>query len=191
MEPILRDFPDSFDTERLTIRSPRPGDGPALFAATNQSRQQLRQWLPWANTDNPKLENAEQTVRHAHSKFLTREDLMLLLTLKETSQLIGGSGLHRIDWSIPKFEIGYWIHTAHTGQGYVTEAVQAITQFAFDQLGAQRIEIRCDSRNTRSAAIPQRLGYTHEGTLHANSRHHITNQLHDTLIFAKTRPTPQ
>lgn len=187
MKPILRDFPDSFDSERLTIRSPRPGDGPALYQAIQESIEELRPWLPWANSEDPKPENAEITVRRAHTQFLSREDLMLFLTLKETGQIIGGSGLHRIDWSIPKFEIGYWIHTAYSGKGYVTEAVEAITQFAFEQLGAERVEIRCDSKNIRSAAIPRRLGFTHEGTLRADSRNHITNELRDTLIFAKTK----
>jgi ribosomal-protein-serine acetyltransferase len=43
--------------------------------------------------------------------------------------------------------------------------VKLLTDYAFTELAAQRIEIRCDERNIRSAAIPQRLGFVQEGRL--------------------------
>ena len=64
-----------------------------------------------------------------------------------------------------KFEIGYWLDSRLCGQGYMTEAVQGITAFAFTELLARRVEIRCDALNEKSQAIPMRLGYWHEGTL--------------------------
>jgi ribosomal-protein-serine acetyltransferase len=66
-----------------------------------------------------------------------REDLLLLL--RGTRTFVGNSGLHRIHWEGPKFEIGYWCRTRFTGQGYVTEAVRGISAFAFDTLGARRL----------------------------------------------------
>ncbi len=44
--PILRDFPESFDTERLTIHSALPGDGPAMHTAVNESLAELTPWMP-------------------------------------------------------------------------------------------------------------------------------------------------
>ncbi len=186
MKPILREFPDQFESERLIIRSPLPGDGASLHQAVLESQAELRQWLPWA-VNIPNAEEYEERVREGRLKFLAREDLWLMLVLKETGKIIGGSGLHRINWSVPKFEIGYWLHTAYTGQGYVTEAVAAITEFAFSVLQAERVEIRCDALNKRSAAIPLRLGFTHEATLRGDDRHHLTHELRDTLVFAKVR----
>jgi len=126
-------------------------------------------------------------VREGQLKFLAREDLWMMLTLKEDGRIIGGSGLHRIDWSIPKFEIGYWARTSHAGRGYITEAVNGITRFAFEQLGARRVAIRCDLKNTRSAAVARRAGYTLEGTFRHDARDHISGGLRDTLIFAQVR----
>ncbi len=71
-----------------------------------------------------------------------------------------------------------------SGQGYVTEAVLGITDFAFKYLGAQRIEIRCDLRNTRSTAVAERAGYTLEARFH----HHVRGtdgNLRDTLIYVR------
>ncbi len=185
MAPILREFPYSFETTRLTIRGPLPGDGPQVRTAVLESQAELQQWLPWA-VNIPSEEEYEVLIRQGQLRFLSREDLWMMLLLKGTDIIIGGSGLHRIDWSVPKFEIGYWVHTSYAGQGYITEAVTGIMMFAFNQLGAKRVEIRCDALNERSAAIPRRLGFTHEATLVNEARHHLTNDLRDTLIFART-----
>lgn len=185
MDPILREFPYSFETRRLTIRGPLPGDGAGVRTAVLESQTELEQWMPWA-VDIPTEEEYETRVRQGQIRFLAREDLWMMLLLKESGTIIGGSGLHRIDWTVPRFEIGYWVRTAYGRQGYITEAVTGITEFAFRELGANRVEIRCDALNIRSAAIPRRLGFNHEATLINESRHHLTNALRDTLIFAKT-----
>jgi len=188
MDDILRDFPYNFDTQRLTIRAPLPGDGQSLNAALVDSWERLRQWMDWAAQPQPPApEDSEANVRHAHLRFLERKDMRLHLFLKGTGSLIGSSGLHRIKWDVPAFEIGYWVRTGYEGQGYVAEAVEAITAFAFEQLKARRVEIRCDALNQRSAAVARRAGYELEGTLRCESRHHLTGDLRDTLIFSKIR----
>ena len=185
--PILLDFPHSFDSERLTIRCPMPGDGEEVCQAIIDSQPELIPWMPWAVGEQT-VEGTEANVRDAYAKFLQREDLRLSLYLKGTTTLVGSSGLHRIDWNIPKFEIGYWARTKFAGNGYITEATAAITAFAFEQLGAKRIEIRCDENNVRSAVIPPKVGYTLEGTLINEARHHISGELRNTMIFAQTVP---
>ena len=141
MLPILRDFPDQFDTERLTIRSPRPGDGPALNVAVAASWARLQPWMAWAQAPQPPpVAESEAWIRRAHTNFLQRTDLPLVCFLRGTDTLVMGSGLHRIDWVIPRFEIGYWVRTGFEGQGYVTEGVLGITHFAFTVLGAIRID---------------------------------------------------
>ena len=185
--PILLDFPYSFETERLIIRGPLPEDAEPLHEAVLESQAQLAPWMPWAVVV-PTVEWYRVRVREGRLKFLAREDLWMMLTLKDSGLIIGGSGLHRIDWSVPKFEIGYWARSSHAGQGYITEAVNAITRFAFDQLRAERVEIRCDVKNVRSAAVARRAGYALEGTFRRDARDHNSGELRDTYIFARVRP---
>lgn len=187
--PILRDFPGSFETERLLIRGPQPGDGALVHEAVFASQARLRAWMPWS-MKIPSATEYEVIVRKSQLKFMAREDLWLLLFLKENNTLIGGSGLHRLDWSVPKMEIGYWVRTGYGRQGYVTEAVNGIAGFAFDTLGARRVEIRCDARNVRSAAVARRCDFELEATLRHDGRHHLDNSLRDTLVFARVQPDP-
>ena len=185
MDALLLDFPESFESDRLTIRAPRAGDGTEIHAAVEETFDDLQPWMPWAQ-QMPTLEESETHVRRAQCDFLAREDLTLLLFLKGTNTIVGGSGLHRIDWAIPKFEIGYWCRKRFQGQGYITESTEAITKFAFEILGAKRVEIRCDSKNVKSRRIPDRLGFRLEGTLRNNSLS-TSGELRDTLIFSKIK----
>lgn len=183
--PILLPFPESFESERLLIRAPLWGDGAAVNEAIAESAAELRPWMPWVH-NIPSVEESEANIRQARLQFLAREDLRLLLFRKETGQLVGSSGLHRIDWSARRFEIGYWVRTSCTGQGYASEAVAAIGQYAVRELQANRLEIRCDARNERSARVARSQGYTLEGILRRDTCG-TDGQLRDTMVFAKVR----
>jgi RimJ/RimL family protein N-acetyltransferase len=188
-QPILVDVPERLQTPRLVLRSPRPGDGAALNAAVLDSLDALRPWMPWAQTA-PTLEASEAVAREAHGKFLLRSDLVFSLWLHDgqgvETRLVGGSGLHRIDWSVPRFEIGYWCRSGHTGQGLVTEAVLALNRLAFDQLQAQRVEIRMDERNTASWRVAERAGFTLEALLRNDART-VDGAVRNTRVYARVR----
>ncbi|WP_010651906.1 GNAT family N-acetyltransferase [Oceanobacillus massiliensis] len=186
MEPILIDFPEEFETENLIIRAPKADDVKAVNEAIKASINELKPWLPFAQQEQS-MEDTEINIRTAVVKFLEREDLRLHVFLKKTGQFIMSSGLHRIDWDVRKFEIGYWADSRYTGKGYVTEAVKGITDFAFRELDANRIEIRCDTLNEKSAAVAIRLSYELEGILKKDHFSTDRTELRDTYVFAKVR----
>jgi len=92
--------------------------------------------------------------------------LMFLRTADGSEgELVGGTGLHRIDWTLRRCEIGYWRKTGCAGRGYVTEAVRAMARLAFDHLDARRVEIRMDDANVRSWQVAERAGFTLEALM--------------------------
>ena len=182
--PILMDFPESFETERLLIRSPLPGDGREMHAAVRESMKDLTPWMRWPK-EHKTVDDSEASARRARVAFLGRSELRLHLYLKGTETLVGSSGLQGIDWEVPKFEIGYWCRTGFTGRGYITEAVLSITAFAFEALGAKRVEIRCDSRNLPSVRVAERAGFRLEGELR-NNEVGTDGEPRDILIYART-----
>ncbi|MCS7460244.1 GNAT family N-acetyltransferase [Paenibacillus doosanensis] len=185
VNPLMLDLPESFESRRLLIRAPLWGDGAKVNEAVAESIDRLQLWMPWAQA-LPAVEESEADIRRARIQFLERKDMRLQLLSKETGMLVGCSGLHRIDWDSRKFEIGYWVRTSCEGQGFITEAAEAITNFAVRELQASRVEIRCDSRNTRSARVAERLGFTLEGILRNDARA-VDGSLRDTMVFAKVR----
>lgn len=183
-KPIMMDIPDTIESKRLILRSPRFNDGQQLNEAMLESMNELKPWMIFAQ-HKQSIEETEEYVRSSYVQFMERSNLPFLLFLKDTEQLIGATGLHRIKWEIPRFEIGYWIRTSMQGQGYVTEAVQTLTQYAFDTLGAKRVEIRCDALNERSRKVAIRAGYQLEAQLRNYTRN-VRGELADELVFAMT-----
>lgn len=183
--PILKDIPTQIESDRLILRSPHVGDGVALNRAVIDSFAELHRWMPWAK-EPPSVNDSEQHCRGAQARYLTREDLQLLIFLKSTGELVGSTGLHRFNWEVPSTEIGYWCSTKHTGHGYITEATRAVALFAFNTLGASRVELRIDTLNQRSRAVPERLGFKLEGVLRNEARAN-TGELRDLAIYALIR----
>jgi RimJ/RimL family protein N-acetyltransferase len=185
VNPVLLDIPMPIETPRLVIREPLHGDGPEVNAAVLESFAELEQWMPWAD-HKPTVEESEESVRRGYAKWILREDLRLMLFDKQSGIFIGGSGLHRIDWKIPSFEIGYWMRTSFTGRGLIQESTNAITRFAFQQLGAKRVEIRCDSDNGKSISVIKKLGFELEGRLRKNDfGQNGSALLRDTLVYSR------
>ena len=178
-------YPFELVTKRLVIRSPVRDDAAQLMDAIGETIDRFKPWMPWADRV-PTLEEAEENCRKAEESFMDGSDYRLHLFLKESSVFVGGSGLHRIDWLVPKVEIGYWIRASCSGKGYITEAVRKITRYALHEQKANRVEIRMSSRNEKSRRVPERLGFTFEGTLRNDARH-LDGSLRDTCVYAKIR----
>lgn len=181
------DLPTEFRTARLLLRAPRPEDAQAQVDVINASLPELRHWMAWAQEPQT-LDGARENLTRAADAYAKRENLRLLIWNAEGTELIGSSGYHSLQWEVPKGEIGYWIATAHTGNGYAQEVTEFLTEYALNTLEFHRIEIRCDAKNERSARIPRQLGYELDARLKNDERSaNSPAELRDTLIFSKAR----
>jgi len=160
-DPILMDIPMPIETERLLLRVPQAGDGQALFDAIEETFDQVNQWMPWAK-ELGNVNEKEAICRRAQAKFLLREDMMLL-AFDQKGKLLGATGLHRFDWTLRRFEIGYWVRTSEQNKGYATEIANALTRYAFEVLDARAVMIGHADGNERSKNVIQKLGLTLEG----------------------------
>jgi RimJ/RimL family protein N-acetyltransferase len=189
MDPLLIDVPEVIQTERLVVRVPRRGDGPAVNAAVCASHAELAPWLPWASVP-PTVDESEAHCRRQQARYILREDFGLLMFERSPGGgegvLLGGIGLHRMDWTLRCFEVGYWRRSGCGGRGVVTEGVRALTRMAFDVLGARRVEIRTDDNNVRSQKVAERAGFTLEALLRFDS---VTpaGEPRSTRVYARVR----
>lgn len=157
-------MPEELTGARVRLRPYQTGDGKALWEAIEDSRERLQPWRPYEHSPAPPDESdVEAYVRNEREQWDKREYLSMSVWEKETGQYLGGVGLYGIRWDAPSFQIGYWLRASAEGNGYMTEAARLLCDCAFQTLGAERVEIRCDTRNTRSAGIPRRLGFALEG----------------------------
>ncbi len=156
--------PYRIETERLLLRCWDPSDAGLLAEAVESSVAELREWMPWAHDEPMTLDRRIDLLREFRAKFDSGEDSIYGIFTPDGSSVLGGTGLHpRVGGDA--LEIGYWIRSGATGAGLGGEAAAATTRAGFRVCGADRMEIRVDPGNTRSARIPERLGYTMEARL--------------------------
>ena len=184
--PFLDRLPERLHSERLLIRVARAGDGAMLAAAVADSHAELAPWLGWVSPP-PSPDEAEQRCLAAHERFLRNEDLMAFFIDAGSGELVGGSGLHKADWTLRQFEVGYWGRTRFAGTGLMTEGVRALARHALDALGATRVFLTTDERNERSRRLAERAGFEHEGTLRQD-RLDLQGRLRNTRVYAIVRP---
>ena len=172
-------------TPRLVLRCWQPSDAPLLADAVTASLDHLRPWMPWAHAEPEALETKVQRLRSFRARFDLDQDYVYAIFTPDESEVVGGKGLHpRIGEGA--LEIGYWINARHAGRGYATEASAALTRTAFEINGVERMEIRCDPANERSAAVPRKLGYTLDATLRSNVRG-VDGGMRDTQVWSLLR----
>ncbi|EIT86205.1 N-acetyltransferase GCN5 [Fictibacillus macauensis ZFHKF-1] len=176
-------MPQEVETERLLMRLPCREDGVAVNAAIVASFAELQPWLPFAQSIPPVLETTENLMS-AREKFLAGNSFRYLLFLKESGAFVGTASIQGVDWELPKCEIGYWLHSEHSGHGYMREAVQKLVELGLQQAQFKRMEIRCETENIKSRAIAEALGFELEGILRNDDWSADGLRLTDTCIYA-------
>ena len=183
LQALLLDIPETVETSRLVLHATRAGHGVDTNMALEESREQLRVWMPWAR-DTQSLEASEHNCRAMQARWYAREELDFCFFRRADGVLVGKGGLHTIDWAVPKLEIGYWIRTSCTNQGLATEAVLALVELARTHLAARRLEIACDARNAASRRVAAKCGFELEG-IHRRNRRDTAGELADSCVYAR------
>ena len=148
-------------TDDVELRLLEEVDAGELYALVDANREHLGGWMPWAaDQDLARTAGFLRATRQKHERGEALEAAIV-----EKGRIVGCAGFPIIDPVARAGVIGYWIAGEHEGRGLVTRAVSALIDHAFGELGLHRVEIRAATDNVRSRAVPERLGFTQEGTL--------------------------
>lgn len=180
--PILLDIPNQFESSRLILRTPFDGDSRITYPAMQETKETLTKWFPEIRVPNS-IQEAEEHLREIRANLLLRQTIRLLIFRQDTGEFVGEAQFTHFDWGIPRCEIEYWVRTSMQKQGFMTEAIERMTDFGFDVLNMERIAIHCDINNTASYRVAEKAGYTSDGTLR-NHRRRGDGQLADTVIYS-------
>jgi RimJ/RimL family protein N-acetyltransferase len=164
LNPVLIDVPMPLRTPRLLIRPKQIGDGARTSAAVAESWDELHKWMRWAeNRDAFTAEAMEIRNRHVMASFILRESIELIGLEAATGEAVIWCGLHDIDWQGRQCDTGYWVRKSAQGQGFATEAGNALVRYAFGALGMRRIGLTHSRGNEASRRIAEKLGFSFEG----------------------------
>jgi len=171
MDKLLLDIPTHIETERLYLRCYQPGDGQWYYAMSQKNHAHLSRYESNNILLTIKSEaDAEAVVQGLAAAWVAHGSLFMGAFDKQTdafvAQIYGGT----VSWDAPEVEIGYFVDQDQEGQGYVTEAVQAMLRFLFEHLSAHRVRIECDDTNRRSYRVAERCGMVREGHIRENKQ---------------------
>jgi ribosomal-protein-serine acetyltransferase len=137
-------------------------DAVAMYQLIDSNRAYLREWLPWVDYTRS-IKDERAFINNTRAQYQNNTSFSYAIWYQE--QVVGTIGYNQFDWANRKVDIGYWLGAQHQGKGIMTKSCRALVGYAFDDLKLNKVEIRCATGNVRSCAIPQRLGFTHEGTI--------------------------
>lgn len=181
-KPILLDIPHQFESSRLILRTPLDGDGKIIYPAIQESADMLGLRFPTRIIPtNP--DETEEFLREARADLLLRKNVHLLIFRQDTGDFVGEARLYRIDWSIPRASVSFWVRKSMQSQGYMTEAVSRIVELGFDLFNLARLELLVDTDNSATKRVAEKAGFTLEGTLRNHHRHR-NGDLTDTIIYS-------
>ncbi len=153
----------------LELRLLSPPAAPQLFALTDQNRDHLRQFLPWLDHVNEPSDSLD-FIHRVRREFIDGHTVPTGIWYR--NDLVGTLSLQNIEPSSARAQIGYWLAEHAQGQGLVTRGCRTLLDYGFEHLQLHRIEILCATSNTKSNAIPKRLGFQHEATLREWANHY-------------------
>ncbi|MEH7381826.1 GNAT family protein [Bacillus sp. JJ1533] len=148
--------------EELSLKLIELSDAERIFELTDQSRAYLREWLPWLDMTT-KVEDTKAYMESCRKSYVDNKGLHTVIVYK--NEIVGVASFNSIDWSNKITYIGYWLGQQYQGKGIMTRVAEALTDYAFNELKLNRVEIRAAVNNHKSRSIPERLGFVKEGEI--------------------------
>lgn len=156
------------ETDRLILRRFENADAAAMFHNW-ASDPEVTKFLMWPTHSSPEV--SEAILRVWVKSYEDDHYYQWAIVLKENgSEPIGSISAVHMDDNVDMVHIGYCIGRNWWHKSITTEALQAVIDFFFDTVEANRVEARHDPRNPHSGGVMRKCGMTYEGTLRQSDR---------------------
>jgi len=135
------------------------------------------------------IQDAEQWVGGLAGEWETGKSAVFAICPRsedDSNAPVGAIGVV-LDRQSNRGELGYWIGRSYWGQGFATEACGSVLDFAFSQLGLNKVVAECLTRNPASAVVLEKVGMTQEGFLTRHFRKHEADDYCDVRVFGLLR----
>lgn len=151
-------------TNRLVLRPFRRRDVGTLHAAVDSSIEELRPWLPWVDGYNRGF--AQRFIRESAGSWADRRAFDFTVRKQvDPNRHIGNVSVWQTSQQNSTGEVGYWVRSGETGNGYGTEAAAAVVKIGFEELDFHKVVLRIAVGNIASERIAAKIGFTLEGIL--------------------------
>lgn len=147
-------------SQDIKLKQVSLSDAKDIFDTINSQRDYLGQWLPFVNYTEV-IEDSISFIQSIIDSPPEKFELIFVINYKD--EFAGIIGFKDTDRANCKTEIGYWLSEPFQGKGIITQSVRLLVEYAFSNLGINRIQIKCAVGNLPSKKVPQRLNFHFEG----------------------------
>jgi ribosomal-protein-serine acetyltransferase len=133
-----------------------------LFKLFEANRAHLRPWHPWVDMMRS-VADVERSIAAWQQQHATNRGFHA--GVWHEGRFCGVINHLNVDWTNRWTAFGYWLDAAHQGRGIMTACCRAFVAHSFNTWKLNRVTIECATQNTRSRAIPERLGFRLEGVI--------------------------
>jgi RimJ/RimL family protein N-acetyltransferase len=154
----MHDPPELITTERLVLRRPKAADASAKYEYSRDP--EVARFMDW--TPHASLRDAATLVEAAASRWESGEEYSWVITVRPHDNAVGSVGCRVQGHAV---ELGFVLSRDHWGRGFATEAAKAILEWASTIDGVFRVWATCDTENTASARVLEKIGMSREGVL--------------------------
>ncbi len=165
-------------SERLKFRAMHVGDVHEVFAM--RSDPDTMKFIPRPLAQN--LDDALAHIKMVEDTIHNKQGINWAITLKNETKMIGIAGFYRIKPESYRSELGYMLLPEYRNQGYISEAIKTVLQYAFNQLDFNSIEAVIDPDNFASERVLQKNGFIKEAHLRENEL--WEGKFLDTVIYS-------
>jgi RimJ/RimL family protein N-acetyltransferase len=151
--------PETLATDVATMHRVTEADIPEIVVAVNETLDDLKPWLPWAQQAATQ-ESIAAFVSEAATHWESREAFQYVT--RHLGEVAGCCGLMS-RMGPGTLEIGYWVRKKFQRRGIATAAAKALTGAALKMPELEQVAIRCDPENEPSACVPAKLGFLLHG----------------------------
>lgn len=174
------------ETKRLILRPPVEGDWQDIAEGVSDLQvSRMLAVVPHPYTESDAVDFIARTLKRWSEE--PQRDYTFFVERKQTKQVIGATGLHKVDRFNGTAATGSWIRRDRWRQGYILEAKIPVLDFAFDTLGLRRIETCAFAGNLASQAMSEKLGFIREGIARQSTRCRATDEIHDEIHYGLMR----
>ncbi|MEM1161466.1 MAG: GNAT family protein [Pseudomonadota bacterium] len=174
------------ETERLILRPPVARDFDAWSTLRRDSRSFLTPWEPTWSRDHLTLRAFRNRVVWADRMIRQGDALPLLLTLKDSGEIVGGITLSNVRRTpAQSATLGYWTGAVHARQGFMAETIIKLRDYAFAQMDLSRIEAACLPENAPSRKLLEKCLFKYEGVAQAYLQ--INGRWRNHVLYAALR----
>ena len=151
--------------KEIQIRAVEIDDFTDVYNVIEKNRERLVMYFPKTSQSVKDIDTSKKFIKQKVRQALQKEQFCFVIVLKSNAQIIGMVMIKNVDWTIPKGELAYFIDKDFEGMGIMSDAIEWVVKFCFEQLEMEKIYIKFNPENTASKKVAIKNGFEKEGFL--------------------------